>query len=110
MNRQGNGVDLSSTRVGGAPSLFAGEFRFKWLGDNRLAYSFFTRYDFNLRFEIFSDNIAGLTSLPDADLFTASLNLNETMSEYWGGLSWSFPLGEKVGLGILRNFVGMVDG
>jgi hypothetical protein len=97
-NALGEGLDLSSTKLAGVPSLFAGELRFGFLNDHRLAYSFLTRFDFALRFEQRAD----LTSFSEdqLDLLTASINLDETMNEYWAGLTWAMPLGENVGLGV----------
>jgi hypothetical protein len=97
-NALGEGLDLSSTKLAGVPSLFAGELRLGFLNEHRLAYSFLTRYDFALRFEQRGD----LTSLTEDrfDLLTASIDLDETMSEYWAGLTWAMPMGEKIGLGV----------
>ena len=50
-NALGAGRDLSNGRLAGVPSLFAGEVRFGFLGDSRLAYSFLTRQSLKLRFE-----------------------------------------------------------
>jgi hypothetical protein len=97
-NALGEGLDLSSTKLAGVPSLFAGELRLGFLDDHRLAYSFLTRYDFALRFEQRGD----LTSLSEdqLDLLTASINLDETMNEYWAGLTWAMPSGDRFGFGI----------
>jgi hypothetical protein len=97
-NALGEGLDLSSTKLAGVPSLFAGEIRLGGLKNHRLGYSFLTRYDFALRFEQRGD-LTALTS-DQLDLLTASINLDETMNEYWAGLTWSMPLNERVGLGV----------
>ncbi len=97
-NALGSGLDLSSQRVAGVPSLFAGEFRFGEPGGHRFAYSFLTRYDISINLEQRAD-LTDLFPTP-VDLFTASISLREGMNEYWGGLTWSYPLSEGVGVGV----------
>lgn len=94
----GENLDLSSTQLGGVPSLFAGEIRIDEPGGHRLAYSFLTRHDFQLDLEKQAD-LTDLASFP-SDLFTASVGLRERMNEYWAGLTWSYPLSDRVGVGI----------
>ncbi len=103
----GNGSDLQNTRIGGVPSLFAGELRFKFLGSNRVAYSFLTRQDFDFEVSERLDLRGG--ALPDSlDLFTAGFLFNQNMDEYWAGLTWAHTLSEKLGLGI-STFVAVRD-
>ena len=45
----GSGRDLTWGQAGGVPSLFAGEFKFGFLGNTRLAYSFLSRHAFDIR-------------------------------------------------------------
>ena len=63
-----------------------------------MGYSFLTRYDFALRFEQRGD-LSSFTE-DQLDLLTASINIDETMNEYWAGLTWAMPLSERVGLGV----------
>ncbi len=97
----GDGQDLSQTQFGGVPSLFAGEFRFPFLGKNRVAYSFLARQDLDLRFV--ERGVLEDVSLPGVseqlDLF-ADLQFEMKMNEYWAGLTWARALGSSVGLGV----------
>jgi hypothetical protein len=103
----GNGENLSTTKIGGVPSLFAGELRFKFLGSNRLAYSFLTRQDFDFEVSERVDYRGG--QAPDSlDLFAAGLLFNQNMDEYWAGLTWAHTLGKKMGLGV-TTFLAVRD-
>jgi hypothetical protein len=92
------GYDLSFSTLGSVPGLFAGEIRLEGLGESRLAYSFLTRTSSFLRIEQ-QFQVPGLAGLPDADL-VAGIALEDRLDDYWGGLTWSTPLSERVGFGI----------
>lgn len=101
----GDDRDLKWNTAGGVPSLFAGEFKFGFLGNTRLGYSFLSRHAFDLRFQNRGDlnpDRAGLD--PDLDLLALNLGMESRMSDYWAGLTWSFPVGEKIGVGISQFF------
>jgi hypothetical protein len=87
--------DLSSTRVGPAPSFVAGELPVHWLGESRWAYSFFTRQDFDARV-----SAGGQESASPGILLNGDLLFDQNLTESWGGLSWSYPLGERMGVGV----------
>lgn len=95
----GNEKDLTNTKIGGVPSLFAGELRFKFLGSHRLAYSFLTRQDFDFEVSERLDLRAAQAPDPALDLFAAGFLFNQNMDEYWAGLTWAHTLGRKLGLG-----------
>lgn len=107
-NAFGSDVDLRNTRVGGVPSLFAGELRFKFLGSHRLAYSFLTRQDFDFEVSERLDLRGAETPDPALDLFTAGFLFDQNMDEYWAGLTWSHTLGRKMGLGV-TTFLAVRD-
>ena len=104
----GNGENLNSTRIGGVPSLFAGELRFGFLGSSRLAYSFLTRQDFDFEVSERLDLRGSQIPTPALDLFAAGFLFNQNMDEYWAGLTWAHTLGQKLGLGI-TTFVAVRD-
>ena len=104
----GTGVNLTNTRIGGVPSLFAGELRFKFLGSNRLAYSFLTRQDFDFEVSERVDLRGAEVPDPNLDLFTAGFLFNQNMDEYWAGLTWAHTLGQKMGLGV-TTFLAVRD-
>lgn len=96
----GAGRDLGAQRVVGLAPLFAGRINFKFLGKNHLAYSFITRQYIDLRLE---DRLpvvsADLFGIPDPVFSQANVRVEQRLNEYWAGLTWSYPLGEHVGIG-----------
>jgi len=93
--------DLASTRFSLAPSLFAGELRFGWLGKSRLAFSFLTRNFSQFNTEGFlADASPDIAGRPDIEFFSAALRVDQRLSEYWGGITWSLPLTETLGVGV----------
>jgi hypothetical protein len=104
----GNNEDLSNTRIGGVPSLFAGELRFKFLGSHRLAYSFLTRQDFEFEVSERLDQRGAQAPDPALDLFAVGFLFNQNMNEYWAGLTWAHTLGRKLGLGV-TTFLAVRD-
>lgn len=94
------GTELSSTRFDAVAGLIAGEVPFKFLGDNRLAYSYLTRHNLEYRFNkggIFSGD--ELPAVGEASSVSAALSFETRLREYWGGLTWSTPL-DRYGLGV----------
>ncbi len=94
------GSEISSTRFAAVAGLVAGEIRLGFLGESRLAYSFITRHIFEYRLgssvELTGDEI----DVPELSTVSGSLRVDSRLSEYWGGLTWSVPLSDRVGLGV----------
>ena len=93
----GPGTDFTSQRLGGAPSLFAGELNFDKDGKNRFAYSFLTRQDFALNLELRAQ-LEDAYPIP-VDLLAVNGNFRGAMAEYWAGFTWSRAVSKKVGVG-----------
>jgi hypothetical protein len=87
--------DTSSSTFGAAPSLLAGVLP-RWLGENnRLAWSFLTRQDFDVRLgRRVIDPVSG------AAASASESYLDQRVSEDWAGLTISRPLSESVGIGL----------
>jgi hypothetical protein len=96
----GEGRDLIDSKFGSVPSLFAGEFRFGFLGDHRLAYSFLTRQTFSARLTATGVESEPLPDFPNVGTLAANVNLEQDMNEFWAGLTWSHTLGAHLGLGV----------
>ena len=91
--------EVDQLRFRGLPSLFAGEVYGKWLGKNRLAYSFFTRNDASFRStERFGDTFAPGDF--DFDFFEDELQIDSSLNESWAGLTWARPVGSRQGVGV----------
>jgi hypothetical protein len=72
-------------------------FDFDWQGSHRLGISIFTRYDVKIDFSntsVFSPNLNNFTYV------ISDFRLYERLSENWFGLSWSYKLAQKVGIGV----------
>jgi opacity protein-like surface antigen len=92
---------ITSSRFDAVAALIAGELRFKFLGDSRLAYSFMNRHDFEIRLSdevIFDD--PDPVEAPDLELLAGNVGYQTRLSEYWAGFTWAKPLGSGLGLGI----------
>jgi len=103
------GVDLNQSNFGGIPSLVAGTFKLPFLENHRFAYSFLTRRrdeaDFFVRVVDEGDFIE---SMPGDEIFNGKLQYRTKFTEEWLGLTWSYPLNEKVSIG-LSNFISVVN-
>ena len=92
---------LSASRFALSPSLFAGELRFGFLGNSRLAYSFLTRQRSGFDLQGFlADSESASLGFPSASVVSDSVRLEHRLTEYWGGLTWARPVGERFGVGI----------
>lgn len=89
-------LDTSSSRIGAAPSLLAGALP-RWLGpETRLAWSFLTRQEFKPRLGRRLTNPVALPGVTSA----AESYYDESIDEYWGGLTASRRLTERWGIGL----------
>lgn len=95
------GDGVTSSRFDAIAALIAGELRFGFLGDSRLAYSFMNRHDFDIRLneEVILEDPDPVEA-PDLELLAGSLGYETRLSEYWAGFTWAKPLGGGLGLGI----------
>lgn len=99
----GQGFDLKTSDFNPLPNMLAGAFRWKWLGENKLAYSFLTRHRFSV--EVKSARVGRVDVLPDSpgeEEFAGGLSANENVKELWAGLTWSRGFSEKIGFGITQ--------
>jgi hypothetical protein len=100
-NALGPGENLNDSGFSLVPSLFAGEFRFPGLGENRIAYAFLIRQDAEFRLNQRSDVTAGLApSIPGLRFASEGVQYETRLREYWVGGSWSRKVGERLGFGV----------
>ncbi len=91
-------VEASSSRLRSAPSMFA--ISLPSLGRSRFSLSSLTRYNFDLTAE--ANRITSREDLESGAAQTAEADevLMETgLSENWFGLSWAYPVHQKIGIG-----------
>jgi len=97
----GEGVDLGTSRSGLRPSMLAGTITKKLFGKGVLAYSALTRTRG-------TQDLEGVLALsgeeipPDADLkdLAGITRFEGEFSDFWGGLTYSQPIGSNIGLGV----------
>ena len=94
----GGGEAFTSTRLGSVPSLFAGQIRGLSRGKSKVAYSVLTRHSSFVRLDERRDITDQIQY--DSDQAAVSFSLDETMSDYWAGLTWAHALGDHVGIGV----------
>jgi len=97
----GSGVDLSSNKTGFRPSLVAGTFTRNLFGKDILAYSLLTRARGTIK--IGAQLLLEEDDLPPEDNLTDVIALGSItgdFEDFWGGLTYSTALSERVGLGV----------
>jgi len=87
-------LDLTSDRFKSVPAMLAGEFPFKFLGKNRLAYSYLVRADFDFRIRERGILTGDDANLPGLETFNGDVILEQNLTESWGGLTWARKFGE----------------
>ena len=97
-------IELSDLALGVAPGFFAGLIPLKALGKHVIGYSFLTRYKFDAELQAAGSGTADLVGDGLEEEFFAEVRFDTRLTESWVGLTWSYPLGRKVGIG-LSTFV-----
>jgi len=95
-NGAGPGLDLTNRNIRSIPRIVAGEFKLGATGDDRLAYSILTRQQAEFNFQTSGSNI---TSPPGQNERAALARLDQRITEYWAGGTWSRKLSENWGIG-----------
>ena len=101
LSRRGQeGIDLSSSSLGPAPTLIAGTIPFKGLKNHWLGYSFLTRHQVStgLAGSYFSSH--DVLADPGPEAISSDLRLNIHLTESWFGLTWAYKIKKKIGIGI----------
>ncbi|UCC82868.1 MAG: hypothetical protein JSW46_18190 [Gemmatimonadota bacterium] len=96
-------VSLDNLRLDLAPGFVGGLLPFRFLGDHVLGYSLFTRYKFKSTLD--AGGTGSLDELPQVGVPGDYLGLlvnEEDVSEFWVGITWSVPLGRRMGIGITQ--------
>ena len=86
-----------------SPSLFAGEVGAKERGQNRIAYSFLTRYGSKIRLDSLATATGG-DFPPELEFVGSDFRIDTELNEYWFGGTYARPMGDDVGLGVSMFF------
>ena len=93
--------NLNQGRIGAAPSLFAGEINFGFLGETRFAYSVLTRYSTDIRLQgALSVSSDDGPVFDDLQKLAGSIDLEEKITETWVGFTFSRAISEHWGVGV----------
>ncbi len=97
----GGEEEFDSNRFKSLPSMVAGEFPFKFLGENRLAYSFLVRQDFDFRIRERNVLDGEDLALPGLETLAGDVRVDQDLTESWGGLTWARTVG-PVSVGVTQ--------
>jgi hypothetical protein len=98
----GEDVDLTTSDFNPLPNMLAGAFRWKWLGNNKLAYSLLTRYRFDAELRGARTGRFDVLPNPGEEEFAGGLLAEEKVDELWAGITWARGARGKVGWGITQ--------
>lgn len=88
-------LESKQLEVRPSPSLFALAAPTRWTGRHTLALSVLTRQDLDLRLNARSASLPGQT-------YSGETLFDQDLTENWFGLTWAFPAGNGVGLGLTQ--------
>jgi hypothetical protein len=98
-NGSGPGRNLIASSIGAVPSLFAGEIPV--LKHDRLAYAFLTRRSMDMEIDSRSTTgVAALAPISSPVFSAAEVQLHQSFSEGWYGMTWAHQLSPTLGFGI----------
>lgn len=102
LKRQGlEDLKLNSSRIGTAPSLYAGMMNFKFLKKHRITYAYLTRYESKLNLNThIVDKYASDPNTGNENDIIFDYRLDEDLTEPWFGITWSYKVQEKLGIGV----------
>lgn len=99
-NGLGDGIDLERSQFGSGPSLVSGTFKVGFLEGHQFAYAFLTRVKSENNFSFAVETEGDYVSrFPGDEYFSGQITSNNTVRDEWMGLSWSYPLNEKISIG-----------
>jgi hypothetical protein len=94
-----NSNSPTSRNTGVQPSLFAGTLPVKWWG-GRWAYSFLTRQKSDFRLTEREGSVIALDQPGDSLSIGGEIIFDQNQNEQWGGLTYSRPLRDNLGVGM----------
>jgi len=110
-NGLGDGIDLNKSNFGGGPSLVSGTFKLGFLKGHHFAYAFLTRSksanNFNYAVDDFGDFV---DSYPGEEYFSGQISSINKINDEWMGLSWSYPINEKLSVGVTGFYSNLERG
>ena len=97
----GAGRKLDYSTVVPSPSFVAFDFKFDFLGEDRLALSLLTRQKMDFEFTTrLIDSVDIISSSPGKENFAGGISIDRNFDEIWGGITFSSKFHETVGFGV----------
>ena len=100
-NGLGDGLDLERSNFGSGPSLVSGTFKLGFLKKSHFAFAFLTKSrtnnSFNFSVDTFGDYVK---AYPGDEYYSGEIKITNTLKDEWMGLSWAYPLTEKLSIGV----------
>ena len=107
----GDNIDLASSKFGGAPSLVAGTFKVKFLEKHSFAYSFLTRNQNETNFSYSVHDFGNyVEAIPGQEFFGGEISAKSKTRDEWIGVSWSYPITDKLSVGASGYYSGLDRG
>ncbi|NMC64386.1 MAG: hypothetical protein GYA55_14575 [SAR324 cluster bacterium] len=110
-NAAGTNENLDSDQVSVVPLLVAGTLTFDNAPDHYLGWSFLTRNSMSMNASLRSDVVADVMNnsyFPGPEDYIGQVLVDNTLQEYWGGLSYGYKVNDSWALGI-TNFLALRD-
>lgn len=101
----GEGFDLTSSNQRPLPTFLATPIEFDWLGKHRLVYSALTRQQFDVDLSTYRIEELDLLPAPGAESTASAYNGSAELRETWTGLTWAYPVTERIGIGVTPYLV-----
>lgn len=104
-NGAGDGFDLTSSSQRPLPTFLATPIEFDWLGKHRIVYSALTRQQFSADVSASRVEEEDLLPAPGVESTASAYSGSAEMRETWTGITWAYPLTERVGIGVTPYLV-----
>jgi hypothetical protein len=99
-NGLGDNIDLNQSNFGGGPALVSGTFKLGFLEGHQFAYAFLTRNESPFEFGFsFSEEGDYIEAFQGDEFFSGEISVSNKYKDNWMGLSWSYPINEKLSVG-----------
>jgi hypothetical protein len=101
----GEGFDLTSSSQRPLPTFLATPIEFDWLGKHRIVYSALTRQQFEADLSTYRIEALDLLPAPGDENTASAYTGNAELRETWTGLTWAYPVTERIGIGVTPYLV-----
>jgi len=105
VNGAGDGFDLTSSNQRPIPTFLATPIEFDWLGKHRIVYSALTRQQFDADVSTYRIQDLDLLPTPGDENTASAYTGTAEMRETWTGLTWAYPVTERIGIGVTPYLV-----